>query len=91
MRKKYELENSGGVWTNTPYFGNVVHGDIETLKSSIVGMSDIDAIMFLQTADYDMRIVKENNIDISHTKEIDDKRINVAINENVVTEIIGIF
>lgn len=93
MRRKYELERNNAIWSNIPYFeGRVVDGnDITLLCREILGMSDIDAIMLLQSTGHDLRIVKENNEEISYTKEVNDKRINVAIEENVVTGIIGIF
>ncbi len=92
MRRKYELERSNAIWSNIPYFEDRVDGnDITLLCREILGMSDIDAIMLLQSTGHDMRIVKENNEEISYTKEVNEKRINVAIEENVVTGIIGIF
>lgn len=92
MRKNYELKVNSNIWSNVPYFEDKNHdNDVTSLCREIMGMSDIDAIMFLQSEDYVLRIVKEDKEERNYTQELNEKRINVAIEGNVVTEIVGIF
>lgn len=62
-----------------------------TKVQNIIGHRVIEAMDFLEEMGFDMRIIREDNVDFILTQDMMLNRINVEVKNDIVVQIDGIY